>query len=565
MPLALFRVMNIFTASMSDINPDQFMINRPTPSTQHKDNVESSRFAKLVNDAERSAPKHEDKPLSKPEPQKSDNEVKTVQSENRSESRKETEDTNKGQQISKDEHSKDDGGTDAKGTEEKTDKKQEVETTKSDLADNDVKGNVAEGTDNPDNEKVNDNIPVAEQVIASFEQALLSEITLPNQGEEQVAGTVSNTEEGSSFEVSKDTDTIKPKTGNVNHISNKGEASVKVETPVVDIKTNSVAASDKLQVNTAIDRIHINNESKEPVIDNALEKGTAGEMNSEDGQPEETGSDNKGSNKNTGFGKNNLDEIPEEFDLNEDLKEKIKLAATRELPDRYVKKIIIDKSDNKINQSQINVADPGVLEELNNVKTLQDGMLSGNAQSQAYNSGINNAIKGFSDTSLKPLESFHSNTAANNAELAQNQVMTMAGGKSGAGLLNGNAARTAAFSELLNQVVYVAKGKSKLGVTVNHDEFGKLKINVSMDKGMLNIHVNASDKVVREYLESNVQSIIESLSKDGVSVGGFSVALKDHKDNPEKKFLMDSGISRQYENVPTAAVHSNRGLVNVFA
>jgi flagellar hook-length control protein FliK len=557
MLIALYRSMNIFTSSMPEINTDQIMTNRPAPSHHNNDNVGDSSFAKHVNDAERSVTRHEDKKeaystrkddrLSKPDPKKSDNAVNREHSAIRPEGRQETEDTNKGQQVSRDNHSKEEGSTEARETEGKTD-----------LAGNDVNGDVVEETDNSGNETGNDNPAIAEPVIPSFEQALLSEIALPNQGSEDIDGTLNHNEE----EAPSDTDTIKPKISNVN-TSDKGDPEI------INSNTDNVVASIKQQGSTANDKGQTTNESKEPVIDSTLDEIASGELNSEDGQKdgvsEESGSDSKGFNKNAGFGKGNLEELSEEFDLDEDLKEKIKLAATRELPDKYAKKIEIDQSDRKTVQSLLNPVDPETLEELNKFKTLQDGMLSGNAQSQANSSRLNNAFKGVADTTLNSLESIHSNTTVSHAELAQNQAMTMAGGKAGAGLMNSNAARTAAFNEVLNQVVYVAKGKSKLGVTVNHEELGKLKINVTMEKGILNIHVNASEKVVREYLESNVQSIIESLSKDGISVGGFSVALKDHQDNQEKKFFMDSGLERQYENIPAKAVHSARGLVNVFA
>jgi flagellar hook-length control protein FliK len=468
--------MNIFTASSPDINPDQFMSNSPASSTQNNENVEDSKFSSLVNNAEKSASRPEDKKeaytkkedndSSKAESINNNNELKTEQTESRPDAGQETGDDKSDQQVSQDD--------------------QDAEANGSDLADNDVKG---------------DEVQEAES----------------NQAGEQTVVAVANS-------------------GDTN--------------------------SSKSQINTVNGSAHINNEGKENANNLAMDEVVSGELNAEDGESGELVVDNKASNKNADLGIRDLEKISEDIDIDEELKEKIKLAATRELPDKYAKKTVIDQSDNKTIQSHINAVDPEVLEELNNFKTLQDKMLSGNTQNPAHISGIKDAFKGVSDTTLNSLESFSSNTAVNSAELAQNQAMTMASSKAALG--QGNAARAAGFSELLNHVVYVAKGRNKLGVTINHEEFGKLKINVSMDKGMLNIHVNASDKVVREFLESNVQSIVESLSKDGVSVGGFSVALKDHKDNPEKKFLMESGIHRQYDH-RAAAVHSARGLVNVFA
>jgi len=488
--------MNIFTASSPDINPDQFMSNSPASSTQNNDNVENTKFTTLVNDAQKSASRPEDKKeaytkkednnSSKPESIKNNNEVKTEQAESRPDARQETGDDKSDQQVSQDDQSRDDSGTGGKVSDGKNENGQDAEAKESDLADNDIKGDEVQET--------------------GLNQA--------------------------------------------------------VEQTVVAVDNSGDTNSSRSQSNTVNGSTHINNEGKENTNNQVVDEVVYGELNAEDGEPDETGVDNKASNKNADSGIKGLEEMSEDIEIDEELKEKIKLAATRELPEKYAKKTVIDQSDNKTIQSHINAVDPEVLEELNNFKTLQDKMLSGNTQNPTNISGIKDAFKGVSDTTLNSLESFSSNTTVNSAELAQNQAMTMAGSKAALG--QGNAARAAGFSELLNHVVYVAKGRNKLGVTINHEEFGKLKINVSMDKGMLNIHVNASDKAVREFLESNVQSIVESLSKDGVSVGGFSVALKDHKDNPEKKFLMDSGIHRQYDHRP-AAVHSARGLVNVFA
>ena len=80
--------MNIFTASSPDINSGQFMSNSQASSTQNNDNVENSKFNTLVNDAEKSASRPEDKKeayakkedntASKPESIKNNNEVKKV-------------------------------------------------------------------------------------------------------------------------------------------------------------------------------------------------------------------------------------------------------------------------------------------------------------------------------------------------------------------------------------------------------------------------------------------------------------------------------------------------------
>jgi flagellar hook-length control protein FliK len=519
--------MNIFTSSMQDVHSNQFMGNRPAYSSQYNDNVENSGFAGLVNNEEKSVVTENKKEIfsqkddmtpSKSETITNDDEVKTGQTQSSYYEGQNTGNDNSDQKVSQDDQNRDDSGTNGKVSEGNNVNDQDAEARQSDLADYDVKSDEAE-SDKNDNETEKDKAQNAEQMIASLEQILSTEVSIPDQTGEQVAAAGNNT----------------------------GQASVSTS-----------------QNNIIDDSTHINNESEGTVHNLVMDEVISEELNAEDKEHITSEKGNKAHRKNADVGKSDLEELSEDINLDEELKEKIKLGAARDLPEKYVKKTVKDQSDEKTVLSQIKAVDPGVLEELNDFKTLQDKMLFGNTQNTAGNSVLKSAVRGVSDTALNSPESFNSSTTSSNTDVGQNQAMTMANSKAGLGLSQSNVARTAGFSELLNQVVYVAKGRNKLGVTVNHEEFGKLKINVTIEKGMMNIHVNASEKVVREFLESNVQHIVEHLVKDGVNVGGFSVSLKEHKDDPENKFMMNSGLERQYEKNPSP-VYSNPGLVNVFA
>ncbi|UCE71927.1 MAG: flagellar hook-length control protein FliK, partial [Nitrospiraceae bacterium] len=102
------------------------------------------------------------------------------------------------------------------------------------------------------------------------------------------------------------------------------------------------------------------------------------------------------------------------------------------------------------------------------------------------------------------------------------------------------------------------------GVTIEHSELGKLNINLSLDKGNVHVNIHASDKVTREIIENNIQYIIDSLEKEGVSIGGFSVGTKE---NQEKVFQSpmsrDGRIKVFTDNVETT--YNRNGLVSVFA
>lgn len=125
-------------------------------------------------------------------------------------------------------------------------------------------------------------------------------------------------------------------------------------------------------------------------------------------------------------------------------------------------------------------------------------------------------------------------------------------------------AKTPGVQELLDNVIYVIKGNSKMGVSVEHENFGKLNISLNLEKGMVNVHINASDHAVREIIENNIQHIIDSLNKDGVSVGEFSVGLRDQKEDETNRLSQKNGQGRE---IPLETKKENRhsGLVNIFA
>jgi flagellar hook-length control protein FliK len=105
---------------------------------------------------------------------------------------------------------------------------------------------------------------------------------------------------------------------------------------------------------------------------------------------------------------------------------------------------------------------------------------------------------------------------------------------------------------------------------VNHEVLGKLNINLNMDKGVLNVHINAAEKVTREFIENNIQHIVDALSKEGVSVGGFSVGLRNRNGYEAQEgnvFKMNDeqgsrGIQVLDGKARISAIH---GLVSVFA
>ena len=69
------------------------------------------------------------------------------------------------------------------------------------------------------------------------------------------------------------------------------------------------------------------------------------------------------------------------------------------------------------------------------------------------------------------------------------------------------------------------------------------------------------------FIENNINYIVDSLAKDGLSVGGFSVGLKNHNDHEGNVFIMNNRQESQEKQVinEKATISAISGLVSVFA
>jgi flagellar hook-length control protein FliK len=125
-------------------------------------------------------------------------------------------------------------------------------------------------------------------------------------------------------------------------------------------------------------------------------------------------------------------------------------------------------------------------------------------------------------------------------------------------------------SDMFDHAVSIVKDGNRLAVQMDHGGLGKLDINLSLNKGIVNAQIQVADDATKNLLENNMQRIIHSLVQDGLSVGGFSVALKQHqtwdgtgenqKDTAEQK---RTGYATQAISA-SGALDAGRGLVNIF-
>lgn len=223
---------------------------------------------------------------------------------------------------------------------------------------------------------------------------------------------------------------------------------------------------------------------------------------------------------------------------------------------------------NKNKQDHLKSAD--LKQDIKNIAVAEGSNNSENIQSKfspelAGVSGKTGELKNISDTTAKTVKV---ESVSDNVNFLTHSVAKPESGKPAEA--TGNTARPSGLTQMLDNIVYVIKGSSKLGVSVNHEILGKLNINLNMDKGVLNVHINAAEKVTREFIENNIQHIVDALSKDGVSVGGFSVGLRNRngyeaQDGNVFKMNNEQG-SREIQVLDgKARISAIHGLVSVFA
>ncbi|HET6515438.1 MAG TPA: flagellar hook-length control protein FliK [Thermodesulfovibrionales bacterium] len=129
-------------------------------------------------------------------------------------------------------------------------------------------------------------------------------------------------------------------------------------------------------------------------------------------------------------------------------------------------------------------------------------------------------------------------------------------------------------SDLGDNRVYVMKDSNTLAVTLEPEGLGKLNINLSLDRGIVNAQINVSDSAVRGLIEKNVEQIIHSLLNEGIAVGGFSVSLRDGQEAGsgalKGRASQESTDRRVGDSQEVSAVtygtgmNAGKGLINLY-
>ncbi|MBI4620055.1 MAG: flagellar hook-length control protein FliK [Desulfobacterales bacterium] len=84
-----------------------------------------------------------------------------------------------------------------------------------------------------------------------------------------------------------------------------------------------------------------------------------------------------------------------------------------------------------------------------------------------------------------------------------------------------------------NAFIVTRKDDASIDVFLGTKSLGKLHIELTLDKGMINAHINVSDTIGKELIVNNLHNILNTLNNEGLNVGSFSVSLKDKRNEAE--------------------------------
>lgn len=122
--------------------------------------------------------------------------------------------------------------------------------------------------------------------------------------------------------------------------------------------------------------------------------------------------------------------------------------------------------------------------------------------------------------------------------------------------------------DVFEKGMHVIHGENRLTVSFEPDGLGKMDINLSLDNGALHAQVQVSDDAARNMLESNIRQILDALTREGLSVAGFSVSLRDHGgEGRTAEETYTGGIEEGRERIHAveSAPYKGDGMVNIFA
>jgi flagellar hook-length control protein FliK len=93
------------------------------------------------------------------------------------------------------------------------------------------------------------------------------------------------------------------------------------------------------------------------------------------------------------------------------------------------------------------------------------------------------------------------------------------------------------------KITHDGKGNGEMSIRLNPGELGELKIQVRMEDNRLRVEVQADNRMVKDLLMSNLDSLKEALSSKNFTMEGFEVSTGGSFNSPLPE---ERGNSRQH-------------------
>ena len=114
-----------------------------------------------------------------------------------------------------------------------------------------------------------------------------------------------------------------------------------------------------------------------------------------------------------------------------------------------------------------------------------------------------------------------------------------------------------------NRFVITQKDEASLEISLEPKGLGKLDILLSLDRGMINARINASEALGKDLIERNLNNILNTLTNEGINIGSFSVNLRD-KRNELEDTEKDMKVFRTTKELELPIAYRNNSMISIF-
>ena len=80
----------------------------------------------------------------------------------------------------------------------------------------------------------------------------------------------------------------------------------------------------------------------------------------------------------------------------------------------------------------------------------------------------------------------------------------------------------------------VLSGNENFEINLEPESFGKIKVNISMDKQSIDIRMFAETQAAASILRANEDSLLQITSQNGMKLAGFSVGMQSGADQQKQ-------------------------------